>query len=218
MPDTYPAILTYMYDQASTDFALDIATIEDTFEKAIARYEYPFRNGADLEDLGQKAHCIRFRCYFWEETYDLHKTLLNDLNTLDGDGWKLTHPEYGAMRGKIQAVSANYDDRERTAEIDITFIEQMRGRIEPAPASSVDQDSEGAFADGIAELEDEFSYDVKGLLGAEGEGILGKDLDITQGLFGQFTGLSKAARTYVKGADAYVKTLKRRVERDRKSR
>lgn len=44
-----------------------LETIDDTFEKAIVRYDYPYADGADLEDLGQKGRVIRARAHFWDD-------------------------------------------------------------------------------------------------------------------------------------------------------
>ena len=64
----------------ANDIVLEMETLDDTFDKAIARYEYPFADGADLEDMGQKAHCVKVRCYFWDNaaqaTYDDHIRLI----------------------------------------------------------------------------------------------------------------------------------------------
>jgi len=59
-----------MADEVKTDEGLlagiriQFETLDDTFEKAIAQYNYPFADGADLEDMGQKARVIKFRCHF----------------------------------------------------------------------------------------------------------------------------------------------------------
>jgi len=70
--------------------------------------------------MGQKAREIKFRCYFYNETYELHTSVIA---LLDYHGLlELHHPKYGIIQGMVESMSIRHDDREETAEIDITFV------------------------------------------------------------------------------------------------
>lgn len=144
MPDRYTAQLD--------GFALEIETTDDAFEKAIVRHEYPFKDGALLEDMGRKARIVKFRCYFWDDgadhaTYDTHIELVKHLASQEIS--ELVHPKYGPLRGCVESMSVRHDDRDRTAEIDVTFVE---GLIEDGGDTShtdVEAAAEEAYNDGI---------------------------------------------------------------------
>ncbi|MDP2167992.1 MAG: DNA circularization N-terminal domain-containing protein, partial [Thermodesulfovibrionales bacterium] len=183
------------------DFALEIQDIDDAFEKSIAQYEFPYRDGAKLEDMGLKARKVRFKCFFFGKRYDEHKLFLEHIKGNKGL-FDFTHPKYGLLHGSVESASVRHDDRLETAEIDISFVEEFAGEIE-IPAVSVD----GVFEQGQAEQIAEFEKDVKDELGAEAAEILGKELDPTKGILEQFTGLTATARAYVKQIDGYVSKL-----------
>ena len=171
----------YIYPQ----WKLEIENIEDSFEKSIAQYEFPYRDGALLEDMGQKAHKIRFRCYFYNENYDSHIELIKFLE--GKDLIEIAHPQYGIIIGKIETLSVRHDDRERTAEIDITFIENLRGEIHPLTYVDVESAAEEAFIEGQDEQMEEFKDDAEEELGAEADEVLEKELDPDKGILEQFT-------------------------------
>ncbi len=138
MADIYPAQLD--------GIPLQIESLDDAFEKSIVRHDIPYRDGALLEDMGQKARTIRFRCYFWDDdgaeytdangtttgggnyTYNDHIELLNHLEKKDL--FSLVHPQYGTVKGCVETVSVRHDDRQMLAEIDISFVENLRTPIE----------------------------------------------------------------------------------------
>jgi len=187
-------------------FTLETETVEDSFEASIARHEFPYRDGALLEDMGQKARTVRIRCYFLNENYDAHKDLVNYL-ALSDDLHELQHPQYGLIKGKIESIVARHDDRLQTAEIDLTFVENLRGLIEPEPATSVAADMEDAFVSGQKELEDEIRADMEEALGSDVGGVLDTVLDAGQDLFGQFSDLTAKAQAYVREADTFCKEM-----------
>jgi len=186
-------------------FALDIQDIEDAFEKSIVKHEFPYRDGALLEDMGQKARTIKFRCFFMNETYLLHYDLINYLESKDL--FELVHPKYGLIQGAVETMNVRHDDRLETAEIDITFIENLRGKAEPLPYVQVEKSIEEAVASGQEEQMEFFEEAVISELGPEGMDIVAEELVPEEGILEQFTGLSPAGRAYIKRVDAYVRTL-----------
>ena len=202
MPDLYPAELD--------GFALEIETTDDAFEKAIVRHEFPFQNGALLEDMGRKARVVKFRCYFWDdgadhETYEAHAELLTHLESREIS--ELVHPKYGPLRGCVESMSVRHDDRERTAEIDITFVEGLIEDGGDTRHDDVEAGAEEAYNDGIEDQKKEFADDVKDALGPEASGILDRVLDPALGIVEQFQDVSTKARNYLKTVESYVGTL-----------
>ncbi|HOX22211.1 MAG TPA: DNA circularization N-terminal domain-containing protein [Elusimicrobiales bacterium] len=120
---------------------LDAESLSDEFSACIARYEFPYRNGAELEHMGRKARTVKLRCYFYDERYEEHKQLLALLNSRS-ETVELLHPKYGLCKGQVETVSVRHDDRIKTAEIDLTFIEHLAAPIQvfrPVPASQLSQ-------------------------------------------------------------------------------
>jgi prophage DNA circulation protein len=197
-------------DTATIDgISLEFEHLDDTFEKAIIRHEFPFRNGALLEDMGQKARVIKLRCYFWDNgdhlTYDAHIALINHL---EGTGLsEFIHPRYGIVKGCVEQVSVRHDDRIRTAEIDLTFVENFRTAIQASYVADVQAAVEEAYAAGIDEQMDEFRADMQAALGSEAISIVGIELDPAMGIVEQLQGVSLTARNWLKTVDTYVDTL-----------
>jgi hypothetical protein len=192
--------------EASLDgYLLEIEDIEDTLEKAIAVYEIPFRDGALLEDMGQNARKIRFKCFFYEDHYDVHRNFLNHLASKSL--YELIHPKYGLIKGKIDTLGVKHNDLLRSAEIDVSFIEQWRGKLEPGRSPDVKSETEAAFEKGITEHKQEFIDFSQAQIGAEGRSICGRALDAGKSALSQLTGISRQAQAYVKQVDTFVAGL-----------
>jgi len=197
------------YEVKLDHFNLELENIEDSFEKSIAKYEFPYRDGALLEDMGLKARSVKIRCYFYEETYETHKELIEHLKKKEL--FELLHPKYGLIKGSVESVSVRHDDRKRTAEIDISFAENLITAAEPQRHVNVEYSTEEAFQRGQFEIIEEFEFDVKDELGIEAADILDLELDIDLGMLEQITGqmpdLSMKARGYLKEVDSFVSGL-----------
>ena len=184
------------------------ASIEDVYERAF-RHRFPYRDGALLDDLGLKARVVKLRVYFYNEGYERHKDFLNHLK--GRYLFELVHPKYGLMLGGIEAVSTRHDDRKQTAEMDITFVEDISSisGIEGATApATVGASIEDVYERAVVEEREAFANDARVELGAEAEEILSKELDPDLGVLEQFSGLSRKARVWVKKVDEYVGIMK----------
>ncbi len=186
---------------------LQMETIEDGFEKSIARYEYPYADGADLEDMGQKARTIKIHCYFWDDgadntTYDDHKALLDLLQSKDL--LELEHPKYGILNVMAEQIGVRHDDRIRTAEVDITLVQQLREDASFVAQSDVTAMAEEAFVNAQDEMMLGVEADIMAALGTEAGSILGRTLDSAQGIVEQFQDLSLVARGYLQTVETFV--------------
>jgi prophage DNA circulation protein len=182
-------------------FELEIETIDDTFSKAIARYEFPYKDGALLEDMGQTAREVRIRCYFWDaeghQTYEQHAEFLKHLETKEL--FELVHPQYGPMQGCVESVSVRHDDRIRTAEVDISFVENMRGelQVKSAPYTDVQAGVERSFLDAVSDAISSIQAEIRSILGVDGLGVITAAIDQTIEIIGQITGIGMTARGFV---------------------
>jgi len=118
--------------QASLDGVdFQCRSASDSIERALALYEYPHRDGAEIEDLGQKAGTYSITAVLWGDQYeatlaDLRK-VLDRRNATDSEYeyGVLIHPIYGALRIAVQRYNVRHtEDRPDYCEIDITFIER----------------------------------------------------------------------------------------------
>lgn len=190
------------------DIAIAFETINDTFEKAIARYDYPYADGADLEDMGQKAHVIQFRCWFWDDaeqqSYEAHTQLLASLETKDL--LDFVHPKYGLLQGKIESIAVHHNDAVRAATIELTFIEQMRAVLSVAPAPNVLSAVEESYQTAQADQESLLSQALTGILPAADIAAVSDTLDAAQGILTQMTGYASTTRAVVAAVERYVNT------------
>jgi len=193
------------YEARLDSFSLEMETIDDAIEKAIARHEFPYRDGALLEDMGQRARIIRIRCYWYEETYETHKEFVKHLARRER--FELLHPKYGLLKGSVESVAIRHDDRLRTAEVDLSFVEGLIDSAEPERRPDVLKSTESGFVMGQAELVTEINQDIVNLLGTEGNDIAAAEIDPTELIAYQIKGLTQRGRDYIKAVDAYVAEL-----------
>jgi prophage DNA circulation protein len=177
---------------------LEMVDISDHSESSIVRYEYPYVDGADLENMGLKAGTCKIRCYFYDNeaqsTYNDHIILLNKLK---GCGeHELLHPIYGVMKGMVDSVDVRKDDRQRCAEIDISFVKRGIDAIQPSVADTVDAAQEGAFSAGVTEQLAELAADLSG-----SALDLHVNLDPGKTLLQQASGISSQARAFARQID-----------------
>jgi prophage DNA circulation protein len=196
MQELYPAQLD--------GIALEIETFDDTFEKAIAKHEFPNRDGALLEDMGQKARTVNIRCYFWDhgdhQTYADHVKLVNHLGSQALS--ELVHPVYGSMQGMVERVTVRHDDREMMAEVDISFVENLRDTIEDVEYEDVEAATEEAFIAGQDEQQIEAAADLAGALD------VANYLDPALTILAQIKGATAAARELAREMDGYINLAK----------
>lgn len=186
-------------------FELDAETIRDSFEKAIAVYEYPYIDGADTEDLGHRARRISIRCYFLGENYARHEEFLAHLDSREL--FELNHSKYGLLQGRIDTVSVSHDDRLETAEIDLAFVVNRKESSAPAKYADVQGAAEEIFVGGQTSLIANYADDVRAELGPEASAILAATLAPELGIAEQFPNVSRAARRYLQTVDGWVGDL-----------
>jgi prophage DNA circulation protein len=193
----------YLQDGRLDDITLEMETIDDRFPKVIAEFKYPFMDGSDLEDMGQDTHLVTIRCFFWDAGETSHTTYDNHINLVNAlakkSDWTLFHPKYGEMKGKVRDVFVRHDDRIRHAEVDITFLEQMRGVIAAGPITDVEAAMEGNYLASVDEQYDELAEDMIGL-GIDPELVIDPERTVLE----QISGVSLPVREVAKEIDVYL--------------
>lgn len=194
--------MTDRYAASIAGIAFEAQDLSDGFDKAIARYDIPYRDGTLTEDMGTKERTVRIRCYFYGPAYEAHKELLAHLQSREL--FELLHPAYGLIRGRIPSIHVRHDDRELTAEIDIEFLEHLRGTIEYERRPDIRSETREIYEQGVAESMQSFSERAAAELGSEGTDICSRALDAGTSALSQLTGLSRKATAWVKGVDRFV--------------
>ena len=185
---------------------LEIQDISDSFKKAIAKHEFPFLDGAKLEDMGQKAHVLRFRCFFFEENYDMHEDVIQLLEIQDL--LELHHPKHGIVKGAIETLDVHHNSElSRTAEIDIGFVEHLRGEVTlTTNLTDVGSILENTFIAAKVEQMKELANDVHGILGIDSLKVLNKTLDSDLSFIDQFTDIVGKPRMFLNQIDTMIGT------------
>lgn len=74
----------------------DVEAVGDSVQRAVVSNEYPYRDGAELEDLGLGAQRIRFGAIVWGADYEVRlAALLAALRSADAG--ELVHPVFGVI-------------------------------------------------------------------------------------------------------------------------
>jgi prophage DNA circulation protein len=136
-----------MYDASIDGIPLEVEFLADGWQKAVAVYEFPSLDGAETEDMGNRPHHCQIRCYFWDDgkahnTYLAHFDLIGHLK--NHGLVELVHPQYGPLEGRIQEITIRQDDRQRLAEVDLDFIEDISSGP-PTPYPNVQAQTELGF-------------------------------------------------------------------------
>ena len=101
---------------------LKLTNISDEISHAIAETQYPYKNGADLEDMGVNAELLRFSCVLTNDDYkENYQALRNWFLSYFATPIELIHPDHGTLNGYPQNVSFNNDRRKRFAQFDFEF-------------------------------------------------------------------------------------------------
>lgn len=87
----------------------DVIRTHDSAKRDLAEHEYPYKDGADVEDLGRKAMRPTVTAVFWGDNYE--KQLQTFIKALDTAGYgELIHPVFGSMpKMQLESYSISHD-------------------------------------------------------------------------------------------------------------
>lgn len=102
---------------------LRLESIGDEISHAIAETKYPYKNGADLEDMGVDPETLKFSGVLINDEYDRNYTeLRNWFLSIFKAPVLLVHPKHGAVTGYPKNVSFSNDRRKRYAAFTFDFV------------------------------------------------------------------------------------------------
>lgn len=105
----------------------DCLSTSDSVERALAEHGYPYRDGADVEDMGRGPRRVSVEAIFFGDAYEA--ALKRFLAVLDEAGaGELVHPVFGAMP-QMQAArwQARHSADPDQALVSVEFIESTPG-------------------------------------------------------------------------------------------
>ena len=101
---------------------LSLVSVGDDISHAIAETTYPYKNGADIEDMGVNPETFKFSCILKNEDYDNNYfQLRNWFLSRFTEPIELFHPEHGTLYGYPKNVSFSNDRRKHFAEFNFDF-------------------------------------------------------------------------------------------------
>lgn len=102
----------------------DIVKVDDTADRSTAEHSYPYRDGADIEDMGRGARHINVEAVFYGLDYEAALQLFLELLDMPGSG-PFVHPVFGNFE-HVQVVrySVHHEaDNVDQASVTIEFVE-----------------------------------------------------------------------------------------------
>ncbi|MCL1618331.1 DNA circularization protein [Ralstonia pseudosolanacearum] len=83
--------------------AFEVIETEDVLQRAVVEHEYAYVDGADTEDLGEKARPLSIQAIFWGDDYEFRLRDFIKVLQEPGDG-ELVHPVFGTRQ--VQLISS----------------------------------------------------------------------------------------------------------------
>jgi prophage DNA circulation protein len=118
-----PVAVNNLLDATFRGIRFHCRSTDDSAERAIAVYPYPFRNGDELDDMGRKARSFTLQAVFWGAQYQRELEAFTD--ALDADGAdELVHPVYGSKYVMVERYSIRHDaEGPDSCTVQVTFRE-----------------------------------------------------------------------------------------------
>ena len=164
-----------MLDASFRGVKFGVMGISDRGEKALAVHEYPYRPGAEVEDLGRKPRLVSVKAIFWGRNYLTEVQALIKAFEESGKG-ELIHPLFGTLQVCVKSWSIDHDaERRDYAAVDFEFVEasldnpffdskSMRGLADTATSSLTSglaralASGQAALAETLAPLQEAAAY------------------------------------------------------------
>lgn len=146
---------TQLYEASFGGVRIDAQSTSDDLSRALVRYKYPNRNGADVEDMGAEEWVTRCRLiWFPRDGQDARAAFLEFVDVVNqGKSQIFSHPIFGERRCKVGQFQASAETGTRdTIMADVEFVEDTvdAARVLPgagAPVGASVQDVSAIAAD-----------------------------------------------------------------------
>ena len=149
------------YEKAGLDKKGQYTGLEqatDSGGRRIAKYEYPYRDGQKLKDLGRKGETYVFNLKFWGDNYQIKFKEFLDVVVNSGNSGYLTHPvRSAAEKGTIPVRFESYEfvhtyNEWNAVTIKATFLEDQTDVLATTNTPALPADS--AFRNALQNLVD----------------------------------------------------------------
>ena len=112
-----------LLDASFKGVTLHVIATDDAAERAQVRHEYPYRDGAEVEDLGRRARSIRLHAIVWGKDYESDLRKLLEALGKPGPG-ELIHPVFGSMNVSLVDHSVSHHaEAPDSARVNLDFVE-----------------------------------------------------------------------------------------------
>jgi len=194
------------YDARLFGIALELKPeTTDELPNTIVRNEYPYKDGAQLENTGQKARTVKCTAAFLNDEYDRHQDLIDALTQKETGEFE--HPKYGVMIGYAENVSIRHDAGKRKAEIDFTFVEDLIGSTETVIVEyDVKAPAEASFLQGLNDAIAKFNKDYMEDIATLG-GLTTKIQDYTSAVNSLVSGFEAGMNAVANPANTLLSTV-----------
>ncbi|MCG8996712.1 DNA circularization N-terminal domain-containing protein [Laribacter hongkongensis] len=145
-----------LQDASFRGVRFDVIRTRDNADRDTASHEYPYLDGADIEDLGRKARGIHLTAIVWGDDYE-HR-LRELLKVLDEPGHgELVHPVFGSIaQAQLLGYAIEHDaDSPDYCTLELSFAEATPGNpffdheLPEQQAKAVEQLADTARSGGI---------------------------------------------------------------------
>lgn len=118
-----------LLDASFRGVRFDVVNTRDTWSRDVAQHEYPYIDGADIQDMGRKPRNIRLSVLFWGDDYESRlQSFIAELVHKPGAG-ELIHPVYGSIPN-MQAIECQISHDAENIDyctVELVFLESKTG-------------------------------------------------------------------------------------------
>lgn len=131
-----------LLDASFRGVTFDCLRTQDSAQRDTASHEYPYLDGADVEDLGRKARHITMSAVFFGKDYENRlQTFIKELDK-PGHG-ELIHPVFGSIKqAQLTDYQVGHDaDNPDYCTVELTFVEATPGNpffVQQLPAQKAE--------------------------------------------------------------------------------
>jgi prophage DNA circulation protein len=198
------------------DYGLDIVTITDTFEKALAIHERPYTNQVLSQDLGFRARRIRLDTAWYDgtstrpteqgttPTYARHISFITHIK--QGSLFTLQHPKYGVLKGNVNNIECHADDTQQYAAVKFEFVEeQVKVPVNNDAFFDVVASFNVAYVNSVVPMTSFIGASLVKSLGVEAGAITNiPDFDTSKTILEQLNNASQKLRNFTRKIDTAI--------------
>ena len=103
----------------------ECVSTSDTLSRALVEHSYPYREGAEVEDMGANATRISLRAVFFGPDYERGMLAFLEAIAATGAG-ELSHPIYGRRRVQVASCRDTFDaESPDSVQFEVEFVESL---------------------------------------------------------------------------------------------